>query len=209
LHWHVLLECCDPGDDDSSWSSAVEVVVSNVKTKRLCDEDMLLHAIVHGSYWGLQRSVTWVMDAHRIITKAPGTFDWARLLAETQSRRLTLPIREGLAFLQHHMGTEIPEPTLAALRASDVSLTERIAFRAQSVQPGPVQKWYRDMADYALRTRRWPMGERILGWAWYEKAVLNVGALWHVPFRLLFLAGRSSGRAIRARLSKTVGQAAG
>ena len=27
----------------------------------------------------------------------------------------------------------------------------------------------------------WSFGERLLGWVWYEKAVLNVGALWHVP----------------------------
>ena len=209
LHWHVLLECCDPGDDDAFWSDAVEVAVSNLKTKRLCDEDMLLHAIVHGSYWGLQRSVTWVMDAHRILAASGSAFDWGRLLAQTQTRRLTLPVRDGLTFLRQDMGIDIPEPVIATLQARKVSLTERMAFRGQSVQHGPLQKLYRDIADYALRTRRWSLGERLLGWIWYEKAVLNVGALWHVPFRLVFLAGRSGGRALRARLSKPEGQTAG
>jgi len=207
LHWHVLLECCDAGDDDAFWSGAVEVTLSNLKTKRLGNEDLLLHAIVHGSYWGLQRSVTWVMDAHRILAKSGSAFDWDRLITQTQTRRLTLPMRDGLAFLRQEMGVEVPERVLQSLQATRTSLTERVAFRAQSVQHGPLQKLYRDLADYALRTRRWPIGERLLGWVWYEKAVLNVGALWHVPFRLAFLAGRSGGRAVRARLSKPEGQA--
>ncbi len=208
LHWHVLLECCDAGDDDAFWSNAVEVTVSNLRTKRLCDEDMLLHAIVHGSYWGLQRSVTWVMDAHRILAKSGGAFDWERLLTQTQARRLTLPVREGITFLRQDIGVDVPDTVLAALQAGKVSFTERLAFRAQSVQQGPVQKLYRDVADYAVRTRRWSFGERLLGWIWYEKAVLNVGALWHVPFRLAFLAGRSGGRALHGRLSKQDGQTA-
>src|SRR5688572_20085760 len=125
LHWHVLLECCDPGDDDAFWSNAVDIAVSNLKTKRLCDEDMLLHAIVHGSYWGVQRSVTWVMDAHRILAKSGGAFDWDRLLTRTQMRRLTLPVREGLTFLRQDMHIDVPEAVLATLQAGNVTLTER------------------------------------------------------------------------------------
>lgn len=202
LHWHVLLECCDPGDDDAFWDASVAVEVAKLKTRRLCNEDLLLHAIVHGSYWGAQRSITWAMDACRIIACAGASFDWDRLARQTTTRRLTLPLREGLTFLRGEMQVAVPDHVLQALSATPVSLTERVAFGAQSVQPGPIQKMYRDIADYALRVRRRSLKEKLLGFIWYEEAVLRVGAWWHVPFRLAFLAGRSGGRAVRARLSR-------
>jgi hypothetical protein len=202
LHWHVLLECCDPGDDDAFWDASVGVEVAKLETRRLCNEDLLLHAIVHGSYWGTHRSITWAMDAQRILAHAGDDFDWDRLTEQTTNRRLTLPVREGLTFLHGEMHVTVPDHVLQTLRATPVSLTERIAFGAQSVQPGSLGKMYRDAADYALRVRRRPLKEKLLGFIWYEKAVLKVGAWWHVPFRLAFLAGRRGGRAVRARLSK-------
>ena len=142
------------------------------------------------------------MDAYRILARAGDGFDWDRLVQEARSRQLTLPVREGLASMRQDMAIVVPVAVQQALRTTPVSLTERLAFNAQSVKPGAFGKLYRDVVDYALRSRRRPLGERLIGLVWYEKAVLRVGALWHVPFRLAFLAGRRGSRAVKARLSK-------
>jgi hypothetical protein len=148
------------------------------------------------------------MDGYRILAYAGESFDWERVLDQTRTRRLTLPVRTGLEFLRSEMGAPVPDRVLQSLRRAPVSLTERLSFNAQSVRPGPMQKMYRDLVDYALRVRRRPLGERMKGFIWYEQAVLKVGAWWHVPFRLAFLAGRNGRRALRSRLSKTEGASA-
>lgn len=130
LHWHVLASARGDRDDDFFWSEAVPLRVGKTETRRLCDEDQLMHVLVHGVRWTRSPHVRWVADAALILRQAGAGFRPERLLAAAREFGVVTPVREGLRFVSETIGegTELWE-RLRSLE--DSPLSER-AFKARA-----------------------------------------------------------------------------
>ena len=126
LHWHVLWQCCAPRADDAFWARASTLDIGGVPTLVLDPTDQLLHACAHGLMWNEIPPVRWIADAVMIARSAE--IDWRRLVADLQSRRLTLLGRTGLQYLQDRFALPVPSSALDALRRAPVTRGEAMDF---------------------------------------------------------------------------------
>ena len=103
LHWHLLASARGDRDDDPFWEAAREISIEGRATYVLCDEDQLLHALVHGVRWTRMPHVRWVADAAMILRGAKD-FRIDRFLAMTERFDAVTPVQEGLRFLRDVIG---------------------------------------------------------------------------------------------------------
>jgi hypothetical protein len=127
LHWHVLHECTAADADASFWRGAVAAEFEGVPTCVLSPADQLLHTCVHGMTWAEAAELRWVADAMTILKKTPG-LDWARLVAETRARALTLAMRETLGYLAETLDAPVPPEVLRQLAETPVTRSERLDY---------------------------------------------------------------------------------
>lgn len=99
LHWHVLNSARGDEDDGYFWSGAEPLMIGNTKTRMLCPEDQLLHALVHGVRWTRMPHVRWVADAAMILRKSGRAFRTERLVEGCLRFDVVAPVEEGLRFV--------------------------------------------------------------------------------------------------------------
>jgi len=185
LHWHVLADNCDPGDDDDFWAAS-EVVefFDGLRVRTLCHTDLLLHAIVHGSKWSSTRSVLWVMDAFRIIA-APEAVDWARLIRQARQRSVSTAVLVALTWLRNSLAADVPEVVLADLSRIKTGLLERLNYRSQDSENTAAAVARREIFDYLNRTKRRPLMSRVRGWTWYLQVIWGVSDARRLPYEVV------------------------
>jgi hypothetical protein len=186
LHWHVLADNCDPGDDDDFWAAS-EVVefFDGLSVRTLCHTDLLLHAVVHGSKWSSTRSVLWVMDAFRLIAAADAAVDWARLVRQARQRSVSTAVLSALTWLRDSLDADIPAKVLAELRQVKTGLLERLNYQSQSSEDTAAGTARRELLDYLNRTRRRPLMSRLRGWAWYLQVIWGVSDARRLPYEVV------------------------
>lgn len=141
-----------PGLDDEFWRGSVEVEVAGAPVRILNRTDQLLHVCAHGAAWNPVHPVRWAADAFKILD-APKAFkvltdpdfrvlglaeegiDWGRLVAMAELGRLSLPLRDALAYLTAELRAPIPEKVIDELSAIPVSGSERRAHEAIAQAP--------------------------------------------------------------------------
>ncbi|MGH9185851.1 MAG: nucleotidyltransferase family protein, partial [Acidimicrobiales bacterium] len=96
--------------------------------------DLLLHVCVHGSRPRDESHLQWVADA--VTVARTGGIDWDRLVRQARSRRVTLPVRETLAYLSQRWAVDVPPDVLAAPGRTTVTWRDRLVYRARSGPPG-------------------------------------------------------------------------
>ncbi|MPZ48108.1 MAG: hypothetical protein GEU75_02145 [Dehalococcoidia bacterium] len=185
LHWHVLADCCDAGDDDDFWAAAQDIELNGQAAKTLCATDMLLHAIVHGSKWSQTRSVLWVMDALKLITGPDSVINWSRLVARAKKKGVALPLLSGLEYLKEALKVEVPEEALRELRSAPVQWVQALDFRGQDSEDTLLGVARRELLDYLNRTRRRSPWSRARGWAWYLQVAWSVDDSSRLPRELV------------------------
>jgi hypothetical protein len=136
LHWHVLWESCHAQADDGFWEHSVRIEMGGTTTRALGSADQLLHVCVHGARWTPLPPIRWVADALQVVRQAGGDLDWEYLLRQAQRQRVTLPLRDTLAFLRQHFGAGIPADVIAALAASPAAPIDRQFYRFKTKMPG-------------------------------------------------------------------------
>lgn len=145
LHWHVLNECCYDGADDAFWQAAIPVTWRGLHTRVLGPADQVLHLCVHGMYGRLSEGVSvlrWAPDVVAVLRRHPDRgihgMDWPRLLDQAERRRLVLPLRAALEFLNGlpGAGTIVPAEFLSELRATRPGPLEAREFRMRTRGPG-------------------------------------------------------------------------
>jgi len=136
LHWHVLWDHTTPEADFAFWEQAVPLEVQHLPTLALGPTDQLLHVCVHGVRYDPTPPLRWLADAMQIFKQAEAQIDWARLVAQAETRRLVLPLRDALGLLDSLLHAPIPAAALTALRALPVSDQERRYYRARLRRPG-------------------------------------------------------------------------
>lgn len=129
LHWHVLHADCTPDADADFWDGRVPLRWEGFDTSTLQPADQLLHTCEHGPRFNTVPPLRWLADAWKIIHAAGPALDWDRLCRQTVRRRLNLPVRLSLEWLETNIGPATPRETLRALSARRVSLFERVEYR--------------------------------------------------------------------------------
>jgi hypothetical protein len=154
LHWHVLHASCQPGADEAFWAAAEPIELLGVQTRALCPADELLLVVLHGLRWNAVPTYRWVVDAALLCGGAIGSVDYDRLLEQAVTRRVTVALAAGLAYLCRISDAAVPEECLRALRSARGSLFERLEFRAQTAQPRRRSRLQRELVFHGQYLRR-------------------------------------------------------
>lgn len=131
LHWRALWDGRQGISDDDFWDSAVAMEIDGVRTSTLNPADQLLHVCVHGAAWNSLPPLRWIADSAHIIRVAQAAIDWEQLVKRTRERRLMLPVRDALGYLQAFLGAPIPPDVIKALRNIPASKLESTLYRTR------------------------------------------------------------------------------
>lgn len=184
LHWKVLWDGRQEISDDDFWESAIPIEINRVPTSILNPTDQLLHVCVHGAAWNDLPPLRWVADAAIITRIAEAEINWDRLIEQMNKRRLMLPMRDTLGYLQNLLDVPVPTDVLKAIRKIPASRRERILYR---IRIGPniglqglhiVYYWF----NVWRLTRNAPFHHKLRDFTSYLKCFWGMEYLWQTPF---------------------------
>jgi len=192
LHWHTLVENCQPGADDAFWEGSVEITLAGEPTRALNPTDQLLHVCVHGARWNELPSIRWVADAIVILRQSSKDIDWDRLLRQAHDRLLVLPVRATITYLRHAFDAPVPDDFLRRVQSEATSRQERLEFKYRNRDHrGTILGYLPVMWFDYLRTRP-PLSNthRVWGFANYLKLHVGAPSILLVPPYLAFTSQR-------------------
>jgi hypothetical protein len=181
LHWHAFSECRAPAADQDFWAGAVTIQVGGVRTLCLNATDELFHTCIHGARWNKMPPIRWVADALTILNSGEA-IDWHRLGQQASQRRLTLPLKDTLSYLEERFAAPIPSEFVDDLNQSPVSRMEVNEYRARTRRPGwssYIPFLWAYYPRFALDTGRSPGW---FGFLKYLQSFWELGHVWQVPF---------------------------
>jgi hypothetical protein len=106
---------------DIFWKDFVLLDMDTIRTKRLSNEDLLIHIIIHGSEGNNYRTIRWVTDAISTIRKL--SIDWETIIDRARTFHFSLELFLALRFLSEHFPKIIPDNVLLSL--SEIPITKR------------------------------------------------------------------------------------
>jgi hypothetical protein len=191
LHWFSLWQ---PADDAPLWRAAVPMDLAGISTRAPCAADQLLLACVHGTPWSPLPPFRWIADAVTVVGAAGAEFDWDRVAAEAERRRLTVATGAALSYLREEFAVPVPAASLERLAALPAARHERAAFRAACRPDGPVRTlrmaWdrYRRLRDLDTGA---PPPRSFLSFA---RRFWGLGSAWQLPLHSARALARRYGR---------------
>jgi len=198
LHWYLLEGGRSPDVDDAVWRHAQPVRIRDANALVPGPEHLLLHVLAHGAEWNAVPPIRWIADAWMILSgPRSARFDWELMLAEVTERRLALPVRTCLRYLNDAMGTAVPAGVLETLDAAKASPAEWAEFRMLEL-PKPKRSpllvlWLRHLRMQGLTASPSWLG-RIAKLPDSLRVLWRLRRRWHVPIAAAgFLFGRSAG----------------
>lgn len=129
LHWRVLWDGRQEISDNDFWESTLPIEINGSPTSILNPTDQLLHVCVHGAAWNDLPPLRWVADAAIIMRTARSEINWERLIKQLRMRRLMLPIRDTLGYLQNFLEVPVPTDVLKTIRNIPASRLERTLYQ--------------------------------------------------------------------------------
>ena len=136
LHWHVLMECCEPGADVDFWSSALPETFEGTATQTLSTTDHLLHICLHGLAPNVVPPVRWIADAMTLLRVAGPQVDWDLLCERAEARGLSLLLHGALHYLQVEQQAPVPATALSRLQAAPATAQQQREYRARTQPVG-------------------------------------------------------------------------
>ena len=127
LHWHVMYQACQPGQDRIFWDAALPLDFMGIRTNVLCPTDELLHACVRGIKRSPIPAVRWVADCMTIL-RSSSEIDWGRLFHLARDLHVSIPLSYGLTYLKDTFHAAIPETLLQSLKNVPASGSERLYY---------------------------------------------------------------------------------
>jgi len=185
VHWHLLDECLYAGGDDDFWMASVHARPDGDLTVNVLNPaDQLFHLMVHAMRWNLQPLVRWVADAMMILNNEQD-IDWERIISQAKSRRLILPVKNGLTYLHDFLGAPIPDHVLNEIRKTPVSPFEYQEFHFKSnsgkLFEGLVGTWFR----YRRVENRKSFTGRLWGFLKFLNYYMEVKHSWQLPVYII------------------------
>lgn len=157
LHHHVLMCAGWPGADDGFWTDAQPFHLADRSVLTLDPADHLLHVCLHGVVRNPVSPVRWVVDAARLIERAPGGLDWQRLEARARAFDCRGPLLAALRYLKEEHGCPIPPAALEGLAKVPFSAASdrwfRIVGRREPPETGLRRRIGRLILDYRRHGR--------------------------------------------------------
>ncbi len=95
------------------WKHTIPMTVDGVPCKRLSNEDMLIHIIVHGAEGNTHRALRWVTDAITTINTLP--IDWEVVIKHAEQFGFAIELKLGFAYITKHFDTPIPDSFMQQL----------------------------------------------------------------------------------------------
>jgi len=181
LHWHVLPECRQINADDDFWHDAVSTRIHNISTYVLNPTDQLLHICVQGALLHAAPSFPWVADAMKLLTAVQAEMDWDRLITQAQKRRLSLPLRDTLDYVQDVLDAPIPSAVFQRIQASPTTKQEQMEYKLRTHRMALWRRlsgWF----NYSRHTSNIPLVRRMIGLPKYLQHLWRLDHLWQVPF---------------------------
>lgn len=209
IHWHALQQGCYDGADDDFWSTAIAADVHGAPTTVLNPADELLHTCVHGMKWNPVPPLRWLADATIIIRQAGAGLDWNRLVEQAKKRRLILPVRETLAYIQEILQVPVPAAVLREMNGEPISRIEHLEhdnnIRPAGILSGLPAFWF-----LFLRTAQGASGAllrpQFAGFEAYLKHLWNIESLSKLAAHVASRATHHVQAAIRRHLPSPEGE---
>jgi hypothetical protein len=159
-----------------------------VATRALNPTDQLLHVCVHGAEWNPTPSFRWVADAVTIVNTAQPEIDWDRLITQTQKRRLVLPLRDTLSYLQGPVNAPVPPAVLGELHDMPVSKVERMEHKTRIYPRGLMgdlpKDWFLYLR-YSQPENNTGLQPQLAGFPRYLQHLWMMDHLWQVPLHVV------------------------
>jgi len=140
LHWHLFQGQCDGDVDAPSWAAAVRTEDQVDAPLVPSDHEHLLLLLAHAARWNPASSIRWVADVVTLL-RTSADLDWQGFVEVAKRRRLTLPARELLTYVDGRFGASIPADVLQRLRQHPVSPSVRRAHRRAVSRPTLLTGW--------------------------------------------------------------------
>jgi hypothetical protein len=192
LHWHLLIESCQPDDDDDFWDGAFQTKIKNISVYVLNPADFFLHICIHGMKWSIIPPFRWVADAMFVLNLTKHEFDWNRLITQAKKRRLLFPLLNGLEYLVNNFNAPVPTEILTRIREIPISKTEQIEYKYKIENQKmkllgnvPVL-WFDSLRLFEHRS----LSFKLFGFFKYLKNFWDIDKMWQLPFYTLSLGIR-------------------
>jgi len=181
LHWHVLPECRRINADGDFWHGAVSTTIHDVSTYVLNPTDQLLRVCVQGASLRAMPSFPWVADAMKLLTAVQAEIDWDRLIMQAQKRRLILPLRDTLDYVQDVLDAPIPSAVFERIQRFPTTKQEQIEHKLKTHR----MALWRRLSGWFIYSRYMSHTDwvhQIVGFPKYLQHLWRLDHLWQVPF---------------------------
>ena len=172
------------------WERAAPARLAGAPALVLSPEDLLLHLITHAARHRFNAGVLALCDLAAVIGSSGGSLNWTSLAPRANEWQSVAEAGVMLELARELLGAQIPEATLAALRAAGAEALDAALVRERILEEkGPL----REAAEFQLRwmSRSWP--ERL-------------AALRHVLASEVFRPSASPGHRSAARVPFVLGR---
>jgi len=118
MHWNIFFFSFKenkehPMSYDEVLKHSIDFDLKGAKCKVPCNEDMLIHVIVHGSEQIFQRTLRWVLDTVTIIRNTP--IDWEFLIERIKKFDVAVELNVAFSYLLKNYSIPVPESFIKEL----------------------------------------------------------------------------------------------
>lgn len=153
LQWRLLQQPDLAWYDDDVRQRAVGADVRGEAVLRPSNADMLVHTIVHGAKANPVPPLRWVADAASVIGAGLDQAEWALVRGVAERSGLSLPVAQGLAYLQDLLGSPVPEEVVGELREHRPPMIRRVEHRLAAL-PAPLRRRSQAVTAYIGEARK-------------------------------------------------------
>ena len=151
---------------DALWKDAVQTRIDTVPCMRICNEDLLIHVVIHGSEGNNHRTLRWVTDAMTIIKNT--SINWNKILLRTKDFNFAIELSIAFRYLVETFPNKIPKDFIEQLIA--------IPIKQQDM------KMYYRFTNITHTNRYSPLGNFPMLWYGYWKYEKNTNVFGFFKF---------------------------
>ena len=188
LHWHLLPECCQAEADDDFWAGARATKIQDVTLYTLNPADQVLHICAQDSSIPEVSQFGRAIDVMLVLNAVQAEFDWERLVAQAQKRRLLLPLLNVLGYLQDNLDEPLPPAVWQQLKTAPISTGERLEYKFKTSRLVVWRRFLRLWFNYSRRRHESHWLRKIIGFPQYLQHFWRLEHLWQVPLQAVSAA---------------------
>ena len=114
-----LKEVSSIGFRNAIWRDAIPTTIDGAPCLRLCNEDLLIHVVIHGSEGNNHRTLRWVTDAVTIIKSS--NIDWDKIIQRAKDFNFIIELSIAFRYLSENFPGPIPSSFITALQAYPIT----------------------------------------------------------------------------------------